>query len=144
VMVVDSALRDEGTSFHYAAPSRIIEADPLGVRVLQEVLAENNVEHFVGRTWTTDAYFRETRARVQRRTDEHCAMVDMESAAFIAVAKYRGLRFAQLLYAGDSLAGDKWDSRLWVTATERREQLFRLSATAALRLHAISNVRGPQ
>lgn len=140
VMVVASALRDEGTSFHYAAPSRIIDAEPLGVRILQEVLTEHHVEHFVGRTWTTDAFFRETRARVDRRVDEHCSMVDMESSAFIAVAKYRGLRFAQLLYAGDSLAGDKWDSRSWVRASERREQLFRLSATAALRLHASNEV----
>ena len=138
VMVVASALRDEGTSFHYAAPSRIIDADPLGVRVLRDVLGEHAVEHFVGRTWTTDAYFRETRARVERRIGEHCSMVDMESSAFIAVAKYRGLRFAQLLYAGDTLAGEEWDSRSWVSAIERREQLFRLSAEAALRLHGAS------
>ncbi len=119
VMVVASALRDEGTSFHYAAPSRIIDADPLGVRVLGEVLDEHDVEHFVGRTWTTDAFFRETRSRVNRRIDEHCSVVDMESSAFIAVAKYRGLRFAQLLYAGDSLAGEEWDSRSWSQCTQR-------------------------
>ena len=77
VMVVASALRDEGTSFHYAAPSRIIDADPLGVRVLGEVLDEHEIEHFVGRTWTTDAFFRETRSRVNRRIDEHCSVVDM-------------------------------------------------------------------
>ena len=136
VMVVASALRDEGTSFHYAAPSRIIDADPLGVGILAEVLTENDVDHFVGRTWTTDAFFRETRSRVERRINEHCTMVDMESSAFIAVARYRGLRFAQLLYAGDSLAGEEWDSRSWSSARSVRENLFRLSATAALRLHA--------
>jgi uridine phosphorylase len=136
VMVVASALRDEGTSFHYAAPSRIIDADPLGVAILDEVLTENDVDHFVGRTWTTDAFFRETRSRVERRIDERCTMVDMESSAFIAVARYRGLRFAQLLYAGDSLAGEEWDSRSWDSAQSIRESLFRLSATAALRLHA--------
>jgi hypothetical protein len=136
VMVVTSALRDEGTSFHYAPPSRIIDADPLGVAILDEVLTENDVDHFVGRTWTTDAFFRETRSRVERRIDERCTMVDMESSAFIAVARYRGLRFAQLLYAGDSLAGEKWDSRSWTSAGSIRETLFRLSATAAVRLHA--------
>ena len=122
VMVVASALRDEGTSFHYAAPSRIIDADPLGVGILAEVLTENDVDHFVGRTWTTDAFFRETRSRVERRINEHCTMVDMESSAFIAVARYRGLRFAQLLYAGDSLAGEEWDSRSWSSARSVRER----------------------
>src|SRR5580704_524194 len=135
VMIVASALRDEGTSFHYAAPSRIIDADPLGVRILGEVLGEHQIEHFVGRTWTTDAFFRETRSRVNRRIDEHCSVVDMESSAFIAVAKYRGLRFAQLLYAGDSLAGDEWDSRSWSDARGVREERFRVSALAARRLH---------
>jgi uridine phosphorylase len=136
VMVVASALRDEGTSFHYAPPSRIIDADPLGVGIVDAVLSEHGVDHVIGRTWTTDAFFRETRSRVERRIDERCTMVDMESSAFIAVARYRGLRFAQLLYAGDSLAGEEWDSRSWTSAGSVRETLFRLSATAALRLHA--------
>jgi uridine phosphorylase len=78
---------------------------------------------------------RETRSRVQRRIDEGCAMVDMESSAFIAVARYRHVRFAQLLYAGDSLAGESWDYRHWDSAREVREGLFYASARAALNLH---------
>ncbi len=138
VMVVTSALRDEGTSLHYAAPSRIIEADPVGVSALETALTIANVPFFLGRTWTTDALFRETRSRVQRRLDEGCSMVDMESSAFIAVARYRGLRFAQLLYAGDSLAGDTWDSRHWDRAGSVREGLFEVAATAALALHDVA------
>jgi uridine phosphorylase len=136
VMVVTSAVRDEGTSLHYAAPSRIIDADPLGVRVLEETLRALGVDHFLGRTWTTDALFRETRARIRRRLGEGCSVVDMESAAFIAVARYRELRFAQLLYAGDSLAGEEWDSRHWDRAGSIRERLFEVAAHAALALHA--------
>jgi len=135
VMVVNSALRDEGTSFHYAPPGRIIDADPLGVRVLGATLSELAAPYFVGRTWTTDAIMRETQSRVRRRIDEGCAMVDMESSAFIAVARYRHLRFAQLLYAGDSLAGDSWDSRGWDGVREVRERLFYAAARAALNLH---------
>jgi uridine phosphorylase len=135
VMVVASALRDEGTSFHYAAPSRIIDAEPLGVRVLKATLGALDVPFYVGRTWTTDAFLRETRTRVQRRVDEGCTMVDMESSAFIAVSKYRSLRFAQMLYAGDSLAGDEWDSRHWDNARGIRERLFYVAARAALALH---------
>jgi uridine phosphorylase len=135
VMVVASALRDEGTSFHYAPPGRVIDADRLGVRVLGSTLRELGTTFFVGRTWTTDAFMRETQTRVRRRIDEGCAMVDMESSAFIAVAKYRSLRFAQLLYAGDSLAGESWDYRDWDSASDVREQLFYAAARAALNLH---------
>ena len=134
VMVVNSAVRDEGTSFHYAAPSRIIEADALGVNIMHVTLDDCEIEHFTGRTWTTDALFRETRSRVQRRIAENCSMVDMESSAFMAVARFRELRFAQVLYAGDSLAGETWDSRHWMSATSVREQLFRAAALAAVRL----------
>jgi uridine phosphorylase len=135
VVVVTSALRDEGTSLHYAAPGRVIDADPLGVRVLEETLQEFDVPYLLGRTWTTDALFRETRGRIRRRLDEGCRVVDMESSAFIAVARYRGLRFAQLLYAGDSLAGDEWDSRHWDRAGPIRERLFEVAARAARTLH---------
>lgn len=87
-----------------------------------------------GRTWTTDASYRETRARAGRRVAEGCVTVDMESAAFFAVARYRGVRFAQLLYAGDSLAGETWDDRGWTRATDVRERLFWSAADACLRL----------
>ncbi|MGH9020390.1 MAG: nucleoside phosphorylase [Acidimicrobiales bacterium] len=135
VMVVTSAVRDEGTSLHYVAPTRVIDADPLGVDVLSAALDGRGVAHYRGRTWTTDGFFRETPSRVARRRDEGCTMVDMESSAFLAVARYRSLRFAQLLYAGDSLAGEAWDSRQWDRAGEVRELLFGVAAAAARALH---------
>ena len=135
VMIVNSAVRDEGTSFHYAPPGRVINADVRGIEIFQGVLDDAEIPYFIGRTWTTDAFFRETRSRVDRRIEEGCHMVDMESSAFMAVAQYRNLRFAQILYAGDSLAGESWDSRSWVKAGLVRERLFRSTARAALALH---------
>jgi hypothetical protein len=35
----------------------------------------------------------------------------MEAAALMAVARFRGVEFGQLVYAGDSLAGESWDAR---------------------------------
>lgn len=89
-VVVDSALRDEGTSFHYLAAGRPVEADPSGVEALVATLHAADVAHTVGRTWTTDAIYRETRARTERRRAEGCLTVEMEAAALIAVARYRG------------------------------------------------------
>ncbi len=135
VMVVESALRDEGTSFHYARPSRFISAQSRGVEVANCVLSELGIEHFTGRAWTTDAMFRETRSRVQRRIDEGCHMVDMEASALMALAQYRELRLAHVLYAGDMVAGEEWDNRHWDRAQSVRESLFWAAARVAIALH---------
>jgi uridine phosphorylase len=133
-VVVDSAVRDEGTSHHYAAPARVIEADPHAVAVLRDTLARRDVAHLVGRSWTTDALYRETRARAERRVAEGCVVVEMEAAALFAVARYREVTFGQLLIAGDTLAGETWDDRGWMSARAARERLFWLAAEAALAL----------
>lgn len=133
-VVVDSAVRDEGTSFHYLAPSRVVHADPSGVAAIETTLSEAGVPFVTGRTWTTDGFYRETRDRARRRVAEGCLTVDMEASAFMAVARYRGVRFAQLLYAGDSLAGEVWEERQWSKATAVREQVFWQAADACLAL----------
>lgn len=134
VVVVSSALRDEGTSFHYLPPSRTVEADPSVVERLEAFLEARGVPHATGMTWTTDAFYRETRAKVARRREEGCITVEMEASALIAVARFRAIRFGQLLYAGDSLSGEDWDHRGWVKAHDVREELFWLAADAAVEL----------
>jgi uridine phosphorylase len=133
-IVVDSAVRDEGTSFHYLPPSRVVDSDPEAAAALSDSLREAGVPFVVGRTWTTDGVYRETRARAERRVAEGCISVDMEASALIAVARYRGVRLANLLYAGDSLAGEEWEHRGWHSATSLREQMFWFAADAVLRL----------
>ena len=134
VIVVSAALRDEGTSFHYLPPSRTVAADAAVVRRLETFLESRGVPHTTGMTWTTDAFYRETRAKVARRREEGCIVVEMEASALIAVARFRGIRLGQLLYAGDSLAGDDWDHRGWLKAHDIREELFWLAADAAVEL----------
>ena len=132
-VVVDGAVRDEGTSFHYLPEGREVEADPAGVALLQQVLDARDIPYVTGKAWSTDGLYRETPARVARRRDEGCAVVEMEASAFIAVARHRKLKMAHLLYAGDSLAGDEWDHRGWHEASVRRD-LFEAAADAVLRL----------
>lgn len=129
-VVLGSALRDEGTSFHYLPPGRVVEADPVGVEIVCATLEAQDVPHVVGRSWTTDAVFRETRDRVARRRAEGCAVVEMEAAALLAVARVREVRLAQLLLAADSLAGPEWQHRGWTTAREVRSAMFALALSA--------------
>jgi uridine phosphorylase len=134
-VVVASAVRDEGTSFHYAPPARVMSADPACVMSVESTLAEAGIPFVTGRTWTTDAPYREARTRVARRVQhDGCITVEMEASALMAVAAYRGAKLVSLLYAGDSLASDEWDHRGWHTAFDVREGLFWAAADAALRL----------
>lgn len=132
VVVPTSAVRDEGTSYHYLPPSREVSADPAGVKAIQTILDQHTIPYVSGKTWTTDAPYRETPALVQHRRAENCLTVEMEAAAFFAIAQFRQVSFAQLLYAGDDLSSDTWDSRNWHKATSLREKLLWLAAEACL------------
>jgi len=129
-----SAVRDEGTSYHYLPPSREVEAHPDAVRAIEKVIMAHNISYVKGKTWTTDAAYRETRKRMEIRVKEGCLTVEMEAAAFFACAQFRNVTLAQILYSGDDLSGDHWDSRLWQERTSVREKLFWLGVEAVMEL----------
>ena len=106
-----SAVRDEGTSYHYIAPSPEIEADPHSVRIAETVLASCGYPYIKGKTWTSDAIYRETLPLIQERRQEGCLVVEMECASMLAVAKYRHIPFIQFLYGADNLSSDTWEIR---------------------------------
>lgn len=136
LVVVRSALRDEGTSHHYLPAGRWIDLDPEATAFLEATLAAAGVPFVTGATWTTDAPYRETPAKIAARRAEGCITVEMEAAALAAVAQFRGVPLAQVLYGGDDLTGDTWDHRDWNTQAHIRDNLVRLAGTAALRLAA--------
>ncbi len=131
VVVPTEAVRDEGTSFHYLPAERSIALDQEVAVALGAFLAERDIPHRLDKVWTTDGLFRETPTRVARRREEGCVLVDMECSALAAVSAFRGVRFGQLLYAGDSLATEEWDHRGWQQAGSVREQLLDLAIDAA-------------
>ncbi len=132
IVVPHSAVRDEGTSYHYLPPSREVSADPKVTASIEAVLQRHNVPYLVGKTWTTDAIYRETPEKIQRRRDEGCIMVEMEAAAFFAVAQFRGVALGQLLYGGDDVSSETWDARDWPNQRSVREKLLWLAAEAAV------------
>lgn len=64
-VVIERALRDEGTSYHYAAPSEFAEADQALVAKAAAALASLPQHSVIGSSWTTDAPFRETAAAIE-------------------------------------------------------------------------------
>lgn len=134
LIVISSAVRDEGTSYHYLPPEREVCANDAGIRALQAALNEQGVPYRLGKTWTTDAPYRETRRKASDRRAEGCIVVEMECAGLIAVAQFRGAILGQIVYGGDDLSGVEWDQRAWHSRKEIREGLFWLAADACLRL----------
>jgi len=134
IIVVSGAIRDEGVSYHYIPADREVTANVLGVNALVGTLETRGIPHQVGKTWTTDAPYRETLTKIANRRGEGCLTVEMESAALIAVAQFRNVIFGQALYGGDDLSGIEWDNRQWQSRSDIRENLFWLCADACLNL----------
>ncbi len=86
IIVPASAIRDEGTSYHYLPPGREVSASPDGIGAIERVLKAKQIDYLISKTWTTDAPYRETLAKAQQRKSEGCLTVEMEAAAFFAVA----------------------------------------------------------
>ncbi len=134
LIVVSGAIRDEGTSYHYLPPAREVVANEEAARALAMTLDQHGVPYRMGKTWTTDAPYRETAQRIAQRRSEGCLTVEMESAALLAVAQFRGAVLGQALYGGDDLSGAEWCDRGWQSRREVRRSLFWLCAEACLAL----------
>lgn len=133
-VLLSAAVRDEGTSYHYIQPSREIGADKEVNAVLEKIFKAHQVDYRLGKTWTTDAIYRETRAKREKRVKEGCIVVEMEASAFMAVAQFRGIRFGQVVYGGDMVVPEGWDGRAWDKRDNIREALFWLAVEAAANL----------
>lgn len=109
LMIPSSAVRDEGTSYHYLPPSEEIDADIRFVEVLERCFEQKGIPYVTGKTWTTDAIYRETPKRIGERKKQGCLTVEMECSAALAVTQFRQIPFAQFLYGADSLSGESWE-----------------------------------
>lgn len=111
IIIPVSAIRDEGTSYHYIEPSEEIEANTHSIEVLEQVLKNCGYPYIKGKTWTSDAIYRETIPAIRRRRQEGCLAVEMECASMLAVSQYRKIPFIQFLYGADNLSSDTWEIR---------------------------------
>ena len=111
IIVPTSAIRDEGTSYHYMKVSDEVKVNEKYKEEFEEILNRNNISSIEGKVWTTDAPYRETRSKVLKRKEQGCICVDMECSAMSAVAKFRNKEFFQFFYAADNLDSTKWDKR---------------------------------
>lgn len=111
IIIPNSAIRDEGTSYHYALPSDEIEVNTKYMNEFIEILDNHKLKYTIGKVWTTDAMYRETKDKVQRRKEQGAICVDMECSAVGAVALFREKEVFHFFYAADNLDSEEWDIR---------------------------------
>ena len=111
VILPTSAMRDEGTSYHYAPPSDEIRVNVRHGQTFLNLMEELHVSCVTGKCWTTDSMYRETREKTARRRAAGCVCVDMECASVAAVAAFRGKEALHFFYAADNLDAQEWDPR---------------------------------
>ncbi len=133
-VILTAAIRDEGTSYHYLPPDSQALPHPEAVSALRAAFEDEGLPYLAGTAWTTDAIYRETEARRARRIAQGCLVVEMEAAAFFAVAEFRKVRLGQVVYGGDLVVPEGWDGRRWHTRTDIRTELFWLAASAAKKM----------
>ena len=111
IIIPRRAIRDEGTSYHYAPAADFIDVNKAYVDTFKAILDELGYPWVEGTTWTTDAFYRETPQKVAVRKAMGAVCVEMECAAMQAMCDFRGVEFFQFLYAGDNLDHSNWDPR---------------------------------
>ena len=129
IIIPTSAIRDEGTSYHYAPAADYIDVNKKYIPEFIEVLKELGYPYVMGTTWTTDAFYRETRGKVAKRKEMGAICVEMECSAMQAMCDFRGVDFFQFLYAGDNLDHSTWDPRS-LSGTSRLEDKEKIALLA--------------
>ncbi len=108
-VLIERALRDEGTSHHYLPPAAYAAADPALVALAQAALADFPAVVRRGDSWTTDAPYRETEDAIAAAAAHDVLAVEMEAAALYAFAEARRravLCFAHLTNQMAQIDGD--------------------------------------
>lgn len=108
-ILIDRALRDEGTSYHYAPPAEFAAADAALLARVARAFEHLRVPVLQGATWTTDAPFRQTADAIASMRERGLLAVEMEAAALYAFAAARGrpvLCFAHVTNQMGQVDGD--------------------------------------
>jgi uridine phosphorylase len=110
-VIIDRALRDEGTSYHYAAPAEFADADPALVATASKAMSAGRPRCVVGSSWTTDAPFRETTEAVEAARNKGILAVEMEAAALYTFARAAGVRVLCLAHVTNTMgqSGDDFE-----------------------------------
>jgi uridine phosphorylase len=125
LVLCDSALRDEGTSYHYLPGGGLVYPSESLTGALCGALDAKGVPYRKGPSWTTDAIYRETPSEVVLHSGKGALVVEMEASALFAVARFRSCLIAACFSVSDTLAELAWRPEFHAeSTTEGLESLF--------------------
>ena len=112
IIVPTFAYRDEGTSYHYVSSQAGDFIEVKTAKHLLKIFSDVGIPVIEGKTWTTDAIFRETYKNKELRKKLGCITVEMECASVMAMAEFRKVDIYQFLFTADNLDCKEWEQRL--------------------------------
>jgi len=137
IIIPTKAIRDEGTSYHYAPAANLIDVNTKYIPEFKAVCDQFGYPYVEGITWTTDAFYRETPKKIEARKAMGAVCVEMECAVMQAMCNFRDVEFFQFLYAGDSLDHSDWDPRSF-SCTARLDDKQKIALLAFELAHRIT------
>ena len=136
IIIPTKAFRDEGTSYHYVDQSDTIDMNLKYIDEFIEVLKEHNFDYTKGYTWTTDAFYRETREKIEYFKLNGAVCVEMEGSTIAAVSKRLNIDAFTFYYAGDNLDSVQWDERSLrgLTNFDKKKEVMNLALDLACKI----------
>lgn len=121
-VIPTESYREEGLSYNYVEPSDYIEIR--NSKVVKKIFDELKLQNVSGKVWTTDAIYRETKAKLEARKSEGCIAVEMELAGVQAVCDYYGWNLYDFLVTGDVLDKAVYDISGLANANHNMDKLY--------------------
>ena len=121
-VIPTESYREEGLSYHYAAPADYIEIK--NSKTVKTIFDELNLPSVTGKVWTTDAIYRETKAKLEARKREGRLAVEMELAGVQSVCDFYGWNLYDFLVTGDVLDQAVYDVSELANANHNMDKLY--------------------
>lgn len=121
-VIPTESYREEGLSYNYVEPSDYIEIR--NSKVVKKIFDELKLPNVSGKVWTTDAIYKETKAKLEARKSEGCIAVEMELAGVQAVCDYYGWNLYDFLVTGDVLDKAVYDISGLANANHNMDKLY--------------------
>ena len=107
--LITEAIRDEGTSYHYLPPDKPARISIHLLNQLRENNHDNEILYFEGKSWTTDAPYRETASSINNMKEENATCVEMEAAALYTFAEHTENEVICFAHLTNSMAQNEGD-----------------------------------